>query len=297
MGWKKFTQNMKNMAEDLGNLSVTGQGGTVVINGNVVSGGGGVQGKGLVITKTHSGFPEFTKVNSSAMCNLNISVGQAGAGPDFTEKEQGSYREPAPGPRSYLVTVTAQANIHDIIELDVKDGTLYVKTSKSYSTSKGILIEVELPRLAALDASGHGAVNVKGLRGEHFTLDYSGMGNLSIAGSVTKHLAADLSGHGRVELYGSDTEKIVLNHSGMGDLLITGSTQSLVAFLSGHGAVNLGELPTPWLHLMASGMGFLTVNVTGDAKGVISAHGSVRVLGKPPGWNVQHTGMGSVTFQ
>lgn len=274
---------------------------TAVANGKVVSStstgsGPGVSGAGPPVTQVREGLDGFDHLDVSAMCDVSVTVGS----PETSQQAPGTlsgahpFRRSDPGREAFRVRVTAQENLQRVFRTVVRERTLFVETHESYTSTEPVHVEVQMPLLVSLSASGHGSVNVGGIHGPSFTLGHSGMGVVYAEGRVG-HLAADLSGHGVVVL-DLPARSAVINHSGMGSLRASGETESLAATLSGHGRVDLSRYPTPYLHLMASGMGTVAVCCTGAAKGQITSMGPVLVHGHPPDWRVRQDGMGSVRF-
>ena len=109
--------------------------------------------------------------------------------------------------------IEADENLLDIIETEVKGGTLHIKTNKDIRDYEALNVYITFKDLRNLDISG--ACNLKGENKftlNDFELDGSGASNIELKFSAT-NLEMDISGASNIELYGS-AEKMELELSG-----------------------------------------------------------------------------------
>lgn len=158
----------------------------------------GVKAAGKVTTVNIPAKP-FTKIKATGPCQLTVNVG---------------------GPES--ISVTADENLHKVIQVDSDPGELWIHPSAgSYTLSSkkeaadgasAIKIDVTVPSLEKISSMGLGHIVINNLRGPKFTIDTVGNGNFTLTGEVD-HLTLELSGQGDVDASGLVAKKVTLNFS------------------------------------------------------------------------------------
>jgi hypothetical protein len=157
------------------------------------------------------------------------------------------------------VEVTADDNLLEKVETSVSGGELDIGFEEvSFIRPKTpIRVEVWVPSLLAIDASGAADIDVEGLHGERFTLELSGASDSTLRGAVdrfeveisgagdldARHLKAktvtlELSGAGEAELFASESLDVEI--SGAGEVTYFGNPTSVSQEVSGAGSVKKG---------------------------------------------------------
>jgi hypothetical protein len=135
------------------------------------------------------------------------------------------------------VEVTADDNIIDKVETSVSGGELDVAIEDvSFIRPKtDIKIEVWVPALVAIDASGASDIDVQGLHGESFSLELSGASDSTLHGNVDR-FDVEISGAGELDAKNLKAKTVTLELSGAGEAEVWAS-ESLDVELSGAGDV------------------------------------------------------------
>lgn len=173
----------------------------------------GTAGDGKVVTQKRE-VPAFDRVRLEGSADVKVRVGE--------------------GPS---VAVTVDSNLQELVETDVKSGTLVVGSRKSMRATKGPIIEIAVPELRRFDLAGSGDVSIEGGKGE-LVLRIEGSGDLAWHGEASE-LRAEIRGSGDVRLEGR-AEKLGAEVEGSGDIDASGlAATSAVAKVRGSGDVDL----------------------------------------------------------
>ena len=197
-----------------------------------------VDGDGNVITQDR----ELTTEQAEAITAVMLT-----GSPDVTITLDG---ETAPS-----LSVTTDANLQEMIQIDIKDDTLEVNPQGSYSSTNGVKIAITLPRLSAATVSGSGSVSVSNVAGESFSANVTGSGDIDLAGSVNaatfgvsgsgdiratdldaSTVTATVNGSGDIELTARNTANLTVN--GSGDIVCYGNAEAKTS-INGSGDINL----------------------------------------------------------
>jgi hypothetical protein len=135
----------------------------------------------------------------------------------------------------FRVSVEADDNILPLIETDVSNGTLNVRTKGSFSTRNPVRVRIRVPQIASFDIKGSGDCSISGIRGERFAASISGSGDVRAEGRV-KQLKASISGSGTLDLAKVHAESAKASIAGSGDILVH-ATQDLDASIRGSGDI------------------------------------------------------------
>ncbi len=195
-------------------------------------GGERVVGTGDVVTENRD-VSDFTGVSSAISADIDL--------------RQSS---------TFKVSIEGQKNILDLVEMEVKDGTLKLRFKKGYSMTykKALKIHVQAPNFAYLGMSGSGDVRANGaLSGEKLDISISGSGDFDLTQVQYADVKVSISGSGDVDL-GGTTERAELSISGSGDLKAKNlKAQTVRCRVSGSGDVSC--FATKELDALVSGSG------------------------------------------
>ncbi|MFO7561387.1 MAG: head GIN domain-containing protein [Enhygromyxa sp.] len=138
---------------------------------------------------------------------------------------------------AHKLEITADDNIVGKITTTVVDGELEVgrEDVKLLRTKTPIRVEVWVPELLAIEASGAADIEVEGLHGESFELELSGASESTLRGTVER-FAVKASGAATLEAVGLKAEAVTIALSGAGGATVWAS-ESLDVEISGAGKV------------------------------------------------------------
>lgn len=169
----------------------------------------GVKGSGK-LAKEHRTVSKFSKIELNGAYDVEVKVGPATS-----------------------VDLSGDDNLLKLVKTTVEDGTLVLTTTKDINTKKPMKVTVTTPDLSAFTLNGAGDVNIEGVKGEEFSIDLSGAGDLSAKGHVTK-LSVTMNGAGDVKLYELHADNVTAELNGAGDMKVWAS-KYLKASMSGAG--------------------------------------------------------------
>ncbi len=190
----------------------------------------GVSGSGVVVREARQ-VPAFTAVHAAGSVLVEIEVGPAQS-----------------------VHVEADDNVAPKITTVVSEDVLTISASGSFNTSSPVKVVVTTPVLAAIEGSGSGRVQVRGISGERFAVQVSGSGKVELAGKADELVAtlggsgslvavelkcigvtAEVSGSGSAQVFAS--ERLMATLSGSGSLRYAGGAEHVVSSAEGSGSV------------------------------------------------------------
>ena len=141
----------------------------------------------------------------------------------------------APGD-AQRVEVRGDENIVPKITTKVSDGELAIGLDHwMVRPDLPMKIEIWVPSLTAIDASGAADIEVEGLHGERFELDVSGASDTTLAGDIAS-LEVDSSGASKLDARSLHAKTVEIELSGAGEAQIWAS-ESLDAEISGAGKI------------------------------------------------------------
>lgn len=157
--------------------------------------------------------------------------------------------------KSLSVSLEGDDNILPIIQTDVRDGVLYLRTTSAYNSKSGVAVRISLPNLESIKAAGAGKFQVSNIQNEKFRVDTNGATSLSASGE-TRSVEIHNAGAGKidtnelhalkakVEIAGAAsvdvnaTEQLDANVSGVGHVSYSGHPKTVNKNISGLGVVS-----------------------------------------------------------
>ncbi len=159
------------------------------------------------------------------------------------------------------VSVEAQQNVLDALNLDVRNGELRIGRDNCFRSSRRIRVYVTTPNLSMASISGSGNIIGTGIfSGPDFRADISGSGNIDM----------DL-----------DVETLNSHSSGSGEVTFRGNATYQYFDISGSGSVHCFNLSGREGNIRISGSGNCEVNVSDELEVDISGSGNVYYKGSP----------------
>ncbi len=223
-----------------------------------------IAGSGVLRTETRT-VGAFRRIRLEGVAALKVTVGPA-----------------------VSLQIEADDNLLPIIATAVQGETLVVSESRSISTKHGITVTVTTPELVGIEQAGAGAFDVKGVTGDEFAIDVSGVGGVLLAGSA-KRMKVDTSGAAGIGLSGLD-----VRIKGVGGIAATGRAGQLEASLSGAGALEAYDLAVKDAKVSVSGVGGARVNPSGSLDASVSGIGGIVYRGNPASLKKDVSGLGAV---
>jgi Putative auto-transporter adhesin, head GIN domain len=178
----------------------------------------GIQGNGIIETDNRE-VGDFRKIDTGVVADVVVHVGQ---------------------PKS--VRITFDQNLLPMVKTEVNGETLKIFSKGSWSSKSGCTIEIGVPELTDLDASGVGSTTVVDFAGDQLAIDVSGVGSVTVSGT-TKSLDLNVSGVGNADLDELKAESVTVSISGVGGASVFAS-QSVSGGVSGVGGLEIHGNPT-----------------------------------------------------
>lgn len=146
-------------------------------------------------------------------------------------------------------------NILPLVQADVRDGVLYLRTEKQYNSRQSVAVKITVPDLESIKAAGAGKFRISDLKNDKFAIVTTGAASLTASGETksveihntgagkidTQNLHAlrakvDISGAANVDVYAS--EQLDANVSGVGRVSYAGQPKTVNKNVSGMGVVS-----------------------------------------------------------
>lgn len=172
------------------------------------------------------------------------------------------------------VVIEAPSNIADLVTTTVRKGIWYIRTSKSYSTTKPFTVHIAAPEMDMVRMEGSGSVKSVGpFEEEDVSLAIDGSGDITMAFRATS---------------------IMASVAGSGDLELSGACEHLNAVIAGSGTIMATDLAVKDLDVDIAGSGEVNAAASGAVDVRIAGSGDVVLAGAPAKMNKRITGSGSV---
>jgi hypothetical protein len=181
--------------------------------------GCGTRGSGVSASETRE-LEAFTAIESGGALDLVVHVGA---------DEQ-------------KVVLSGDDNILPVIETRIRGGKLVIEHDGWLRPELPLVIEVWVPSLDAVEASGTTNIEIEGLSSGKFELDLSGATDAELSGRVER-LDIDASGAADIDATELEAANVVIDMSGAGEAKVW-ATQALEVDISGAGRVVYWGDPT-----------------------------------------------------
>jgi hypothetical protein len=190
--------------------------------------GGEVVGSGNMKTEKRE-VPAFTSVATSGAFTVDV----------VCQKERS-------------LSLEGDDNILPLVSTEVKGGTLYIDSQKSYSSKKPVVVRISVPDITGLTSSGAGEFTIANIKNEVLHIDISGAATVKATGE-TKNLTIKMSGAGSIQTSDLKATDVEVTMSGAGNADVYASNK-LNADISGAGSVTYAGDP-PTVNKNISGIG------------------------------------------
>ncbi|MCD4784248.1 MAG: DUF2807 domain-containing protein [Candidatus Eremiobacteraeota bacterium] len=201
--------------------------------------------------------------------------------PDFTkiEVKGGLDVEVKCGEKTKII-IEADDNLISHIQTNVEGDKLTVKSSGSFSGTKGIKIIISARNIDELKATGASKIKMEGLRNESLNVDANGASKVKLEGE-TEDLKIKASGASKIKLDDIKTEKIYVEITGASSLNATGASEDLNIKGAGASSIDMEELKAQNVMLDISGASNATINVEGTLRVKATGASSIKYSGSP----------------
>ncbi len=149
------------------------------------------------------------------------------------------------------VRVRAGEKVIDDVRTEVRDGTLEITFDRDGFGGSDVEVEVSVPKLTAIEASGSGDIEAAGVDADAFEVVSDGSADIVVAGTATR-LVVDLDGSGEAELAELAADEAQVTVDGSGDLYLR-ADERLDVVVDGSGDVRYHGDPTVTRRVDGSG--------------------------------------------
>lgn len=233
-----------------------------------------------ITTLTHD-LNNFTRIDMRAAGDIHLTQGQ-----------------------DFQVEVSADEQIHDILDITVEDETLIIKFEDKKNRiriNETITYTITMPIIAAVTIAGGGSLHCERIAGKSFELNLPGgatveIGSIAVAdydlivpGGAKVKINQVQAGNAVIEMPGSatiiidrfDADNLDMKVQGAGNISLSGRviTQNIV--VPGVGNIKAGNLQSDATYIRSMGVGNVTVWANHDLDVSIKGMGRVRYYGDP----------------
>lgn len=173
--------------------------------------------------------------------------------------------------------IDAEPKVLKRIETEVRDGTLIIRPSRSFTTKEKITYDLMVKTLAGIALSGAGSVVAKRLDSDQLQLQVDGAGSIAIDNLTANRLDVAITGNGTVKLGGTvDEQRVTIE--GAGKYLAAG-LQSRAATVTTEGAAQAAVFASESLDANAGGASRIVYSGNPEVEQRTSAAGSIAPAG------------------
>lgn len=177
------------------------------------------------VEETHN-ITDFNKIRITGVYELDVQVGE-----DFSVFTSGKHKD-VEGMEVYLkgsTLVLAQ-------DEDRRSKNINFNGRKNKNNS-GIRAVITLPSLEALDITGIGSGEIKGIKSDNFDIEVAGISDMELVGTCG-NLDVDMAGLGEVRAEDLKCENVDVDLAGMGEISVYAS-KSVEADAAGMGNIEV----------------------------------------------------------
>ncbi len=187
--------------------------------------------------------------------------------------------------KSPSLRIAGDDNLLEELVIRESKGTLEVGFPSGlggYHPTQPIAVEASLPLASHFSSSGGGRLILKDtFKGDDFSLNVSGGGELVVEDLRGTSLSLDQAGGGSAQLSELDLETVLIDSAGGGEVRLSGQTSELEVEVSGGGRLEALDLRAKSVTLDLSGGSQAKVHATSSLRANVSGGGSVTYRGEP----------------
>lgn len=219
-------------------------------------------------------FADFTNINASSAFTISVSRSD-----------------------SYSVSITANENLLDYLDVRQVGKTLYIGLKRASYTNISHEATITLPQLLRLGLSSASKGSVSGFSSlSQLELDVSGASSLTIEAVTAGGTECNTSGASRVS-GAMETGDCDFNLSGASTVELTGSGGDAHIGASGASSVKLANFTVNDARIGLSGASQATLNLSGRLDANLSGYSHIKYLGEPTFGSIRTSGGSTVSAQ
>lgn len=146
-------------------------------------------------------------------------------------------------------------NILPLVSTEVRGDKLYIRSTKGFSSGRGIRVRISVPDIKGIESSGATSFEISNLKNDNFSIDSSGASTINVTGE-TKKVTIESSGASRINTEGLKAPVVTVTMSGAGSASVFAS-QELNATISGAGEITYAGDPAT-VNRKVSGVGSIS---------------------------------------
>jgi hypothetical protein len=140
----------------------------------------------------------FDKVEVGGALEVQIDVGGAGS----------------------EIVVSGDDNLVPLVQSEVKDGRLRLRSRENLRPQSGLTINVRVPSLREIEAAGAVRITARGLSGDNVKVEIAGASQVQLEGTVKK-LDAELAGASRLTATSLQADSVAVEAAGASSAAVT----------------------------------------------------------------------------
>ena len=217
---------------------------------------------------------------------------------DFTIVEVGyAFEAEITQSNSYSVSITADDNLFDYIQVSKTGGTLRIGLKPNYSyQSLTLRAEITMPDLQELEFSGATHGTVEGFSSLHnLVLDISGASSLDMVDVSAGDIEINLSGASTVTGGITASGDAQLDISGASTIELEGAANDLLTIVSGASRLELSDFPVHNANVNLSGASQATINLDGILDADLSGASHLYYIGEPTLGDIETSGGSTIS--
>ncbi len=229
-----------------------------------------IRGSGNITTQKRD-VSDFERIHLDCSADLNVTIGD-----------------------TFQVSVTTDDNLQDNIVTEVSGRrTLVITSEESFSSHRGVRVEITVPGLSMLEVGGSGDVYLAGLNSESLEIELGGSGDVELDGQI-KNLRISIAGSGSVASGDLAAETVRIEMSGSGNVDLRGKTTEIDCMIAGSGDIDAAGLEAAIASAEVRGSGDISVFAQDSFEGRIFGSGDIDVYGNPEDDDRNIAGSGSI---
>jgi hypothetical protein len=180
-------------------------------------------------------------------------------------------------------SIRCDDNLIDLIHTELRGSTLHIQLPFATGIWPTVpcTVDVTVPSLASLDASGSGSIETNGVWPDLREIDVSGSGEVFVAGDIESLADIHVSGSGNVEVADLRSSDLAAHVSGSGTVTLSGVADFVDFDIRGSGDVAARDLTTEDADIKVSGSGNTELTALGAVDVHLSGSGDVWLWGNP----------------
>lgn len=180
------------------------------------------------------------------------------------------------------VEVYTSDNIVDLLDIRVKDNTLYIGFKKNVSVSYNKLeVRVSAEKLNGIAVAGSGDINGNNISCTDLDISIAGSGDINSSDITCNDLQVSVAGSGDMKLNNVTANFTKASVAGSGTAILSGSTQEAEYSVAGSGDLFASDFVAKKASASVAGSGDIKCHATDFLKVRTSGSGSVGYKGNP----------------